>query len=224
MSILSAAGPTTEFFVGLDLGQIRDYSALVVVEHPLGDVPQGSGVWQRFGRPAVYHARHVERIPLGTPYPEIVRRTMELMAQPQLRPRPIDPSPQLAVDATGVGVAVIDMLREAGLVFTPIVITGGDHITRSDGALRIPKRDLVANAQVLLQQRRLRFASRMAHVGELTRELLDFRVKIDAKTAHDSYGAWRDGEHDDLVLALCLAMWIAEGGRGSRWWDEDGEE
>ena len=33
---------------------------------------------------------------------------------------------------------------------------------------------------------------------------------IVADTAHDSYGAWREGAHDDLVLAVCLALWIAE--------------
>jgi hypothetical protein len=27
------------------------------------------------------------------------------------------------------------------------------------------------------------------------------------ETLADVYGAWREGEHDDLVLALCLAVW-----------------
>jgi hypothetical protein len=36
----------------------------------------------------------------------------------------------------------------------------------------------------------------------LVQELLNFRVKIDPLTAHDSYGCWREGGHDDLVLAL----------------------
>ena len=32
---------------------------------------------------------------------------------------------------------------------------------------------------------------------------------------HDTYGAWREGVHDDLVLATALACWYAEriGGR-----------
>ncbi len=28
--------------------------------------------------------------------------------------------------------------------------------------------------------------------------------------AHDSYGAWREGTHDDLVLAVALALWAGE--------------
>jgi hypothetical protein len=41
-------------------------------------------------------------------------------------------------------------------------------------------------------------------------EFLAFRVKIDPLTAHDSYGAWREGAHDDLVLAVAVAAWYAE--------------
>ena len=32
-------------------------------------------------------------------------------------------------------------------------------------------------------------------------------VRGSLETAHDSYGAWREGQHDDLVLALALALW-----------------
>ncbi|MEJ7861626.1 MAG: hypothetical protein WKF90_08310 [Pyrinomonadaceae bacterium] len=31
-------------------------------------------------------------------------------------------------------------------------------------------------------------------------------------SAHDTYGAWREGTHDDLVLAAALALWCANGG------------
>jgi excisionase family DNA binding protein len=41
----------------------------------------------------------------------------------------------------------------------------------------------------------------------LMRELLAFRVKINLQTEHDSYEAWREKDHDDLVLAVALAVW-----------------
>jgi hypothetical protein len=34
------------------------------------------------------------------------------------------------------------------------------------------------------------------------------RVKITA-SGNEQYGAWREGEHDDLVLAVALACWGA---------------
>jgi hypothetical protein len=60
----------------------------------------------------------------------------------------------------------------------------------------------------------------------LTEELSRFKMKFNAATAHDSYAAWREGDHDDLVLATALAAWW-----GSRmvagwvWWlDPSGDE
>jgi hypothetical protein len=41
----------------------------------------------------------------------------------------------------------------------------------------------------------------------LKKELLNFRRKINLKTAHDSYEHWRESDHDDLVLAAALACW-----------------
>jgi hypothetical protein len=44
----------------------------------------------------------------------------------------------------------------------------------------------------------------------LVQELLTFRVRIDSATGRDSYAAWRESAHDDLVLALAVAVWWAE--------------
>ena len=56
---------------------------------------------------------------------------------------------------------------------------------------------------------RLRIAAALPEADTLVRELLAFQVKITA-AAHDTYGAWREGTHDDLVLAVALACWHAE--------------
>jgi hypothetical protein len=45
----------------------------------------------------------------------------------------------------------------------------------------------------------------------LTDELLNFRYKI-TQVSNLTYEAWREGAHDDLVLALSLAVWKAEKG------------
>ena len=43
----------------------------------------------------------------------------------------------------------------------------------------------------------------------LVEELMAFQVKVNAQ-AHDTYGAWREGAHDDLVLAVAVATWLAD--------------
>jgi hypothetical protein len=183
------------FLIGLDLGQARDYTAMVIVERMLPSLSDEQ---------IEYHVRHLERYELGTPYTEIVEDMTDLLSD-----RDFAGKTSLIVDGTGVGVPVIEMFREAGLSPLPIWITGGDAVSRKGRILRVPKRDLVSVLQVLFQSRRLK-VSRAIDLGSvLVEELMNFRVKITAN-ANDTYGAWREGTHDDLVLALSLACWTGE--------------
>jgi len=207
------------YLVGLDLGQAQDYTALAVVEQ-VGGAPtvldlSGSAYrrpdprqrQERHWEPARYHVRHLERFRLGTPYPDVVKRVQGLCAAPSLGDY------ELIVDATGVGAPVVDLLSEAGLAPIAVTITAGNAVTYEDGGYRVPKRDLVSTLQVLLQTERLKVAEGLPEAATLVREMLAFEVKI-TDTAHDMYGAWREGAHDDLVLAVALACWYGERDKG----------
>jgi hypothetical protein len=176
----------TMYLLGLDLGQAADYSALAIAKRQ-----EERGV-------ASYQMPWLERFELGTSYPAIVTavvaRVGQLATQEPTVPR------VLVVDATGVGRPVVDLLVRAKPAARLIAVT----ITG------VPKRELVSTAQVFLQGRRLAIADKLPEAATLTRELLAFQVKISAETAHDSYGAWREGSHDDLVLAVALALWAGE--------------
>ncbi|PLS87020.1 MAG: hypothetical protein CYG60_04155 [Actinobacteria bacterium] len=198
------------FKVGLDLGQSADYTALSVVQAL--KVPTGGG---NFG--TSLHLRHLERYPLRTPYPEIAERVAALMRDPLLSPEELDPArrrvfraaPELVVDNTGVGVAVTDLLRKLGLKFVSVTITGGDRANGAGRTMRVPKRDLVASLEVPFHTGTLKVAEGLDLWPALKGELLNFRRKINLKTAHDSYEHWRETDHDDLVLATALACWQA---------------
>jgi hypothetical protein len=73
---------------------------------------------------------------------------------------------------------------------------------------KVPKRELVASVQVGLQSRTLRVARDLVHAETLRSELAAFEVRVTA-AANDTYGAWREGTHDDLVLAVALTCWWA---------------
>ena len=211
--IVLPAHPERQCFMGLDLGQQSDPTAIAIAEQ--GHGPLGETDWER-QVPAErrYAIRHLERLPLGTSYPAVVTRICALVAQP-----PLLGAAQLAVDATGVGLPVVDMLRAAPLYDTPlypVLITSGDHVTEDRGIYHVPKRTLVAHLQVLLQAERLKIAAALAEAVTLTRELLNFKIKITA-AANDVYGVWREGQHDDLVLAAALAIWLGEQGRAGVW-------
>lgn len=191
-----------EFYCGLDLGQVSDYTALTIAERILPPTDRSN---------ALYHFRHVERLKLGTSYPDLVAHVTTLVNSPQLKGRVT-----LVLDYTGVGRPVADLFRRARLSCSlrAIYVHGGDAVTREGGWLiGVPKRDLIASAQVLLQSERLKIAAILPDTAILTTELVNMRVKIDPRTAHDSYAAWRENQHDDLVFAVSLACWMGENQR-----------
>lgn len=181
--------PTPTQFLGLDLGQAADFTALALV------VRQANG----------YSVPLLDRI-RGVPYPDLVGNVADLMETPELAGKT-----QLVVDATGVGRPVMDMLRGAGLQPVALTIHGGAKVTSGRRSPRVPKRDLINGLLLTLQAGALRISDQLPHAETLTRELTEMRRKVSA-AGHDSYGVWRDGEHDDLVLALAIALWAAERG------------
>jgi hypothetical protein len=97
-----------------------------------------------------------------------------------------------------------------------VSIHGGDTVTHEGLYYRVPKRDLVSSVLVAMQSGRLKIASSLPDAGVLVKELENFKVKIDPQTAHDSYSAWREGVHDDLVLSVSLAVWYGNKRAGCR--------
>ena len=183
-----------KFYVGLDLGQARDYTAVAILE--------------RSQKECRWEVRHLHRFPLGTAYPSLVESTRDIVRRP-----PLLGNVQLVIDATGVGRPVLDIFRKGnmGHGVVGVSIHGGDAVSQdpSISGYRVPKRDLVSNLQLLFQQRLLRIPTDLRESEILIQELRSFRVQI-SDAGHDSYGAWRSGEHDDMVLAVALAAWLGQ--------------
>ena len=72
-----------QYALGLDLGQVRDHSAIVVVEQVTSCFDLEAEGYIRLQAPE-YRVRHVERFPLGTTYPAIVDGVEETLADPAL--------------------------------------------------------------------------------------------------------------------------------------------
>jgi hypothetical protein len=183
---------------GLDLGQAADPSALAVLRRRQGE-----------GGPH-YLVALLERFELGLSYTAQAARVAALFER-----EPLAGSP-LAVDETGVGKAVVDFFRAGTIraLLRPILITAGHKVSREGAGWHVPKKELVSCLQALLQGRRLKVARGLHERQLLAQELENFRVKVTA-AANETFGAWREGEHDDLVLAVALAAWLGENASAS---------
>jgi hypothetical protein len=187
----------SNFVIGLDLGQAQDYTALAILER----IAQYDGAFRE--KPPMLHCRHLERYALGTRYPAIVTAVGDMLERPLLK------GADLVIDATGVGRAVCDMFTAAKIPHMRVLVTAGDDVNEEGGYFKVPKRDLAGAVQAPLQDHRLKFADGLALGPTLVTEMLNFKVKITA-AANDTYGAWREGEHDDLIFAVMLACWWAQ--------------
>jgi hypothetical protein len=193
--------PPDGFIVALDLAQAQDFSALVVNELTHAPDPGRPGAWVR-----LHAIRHLRRWPLGTSYTDVAGDVGRVLARL--------PGAVLLVDKTGVGAAVADLFKAAGLAarMIAVVITGGHQTVREGGEVHVPKKELVSAVQSCLQRRTLKIAPMLKEAETLRRELGAFRVKVSASTGNETFEAWRERDHDDLVLAVAMAVWHGERG------------
>lgn len=200
-----------DYYVGIDIGQVSDSTALGVIERHRAivaphlrhrDLIEAASA-EAGKTPVKLDLVHLHRIPLGVTYPAQVDIICDLMRRPVLR------GAQVYLDATGVGLGPFQMLKKAGLRnLHSIKITGstGPAKQTQDG-WNVGKAELVGAVQIEMQTGRLRLGSRIPEAGTLVRELKEFRSRQSA-AGHLSFNA-REGQHDDLVLAVSYAVFGA---------------
>lgn len=207
--------PVTRRVVGLDLGKAVDFTALVDLEWTWPP-PGGLAVPK-----PVYNVTALKRWPLGTSYVALAGWLARYFASPA-GVNSGGPPPVLVVDETGVGIAVIEMIRErllaaqfpGGLVCLTITAGSGCSVVDT-GRWRVAKKQLASVLVTLFQERRLALAQ-VPERDVLIREAQTFSVKV-TPAGNETFESWRENEHDDLVLALALACWSAENLVWSPW-------
>jgi hypothetical protein len=206
------------YTLGLDLGKLDDFTALAIAEE------RPHSVREDFARATIapvwsddpdYRIPWLQRWPLGTAYHAIAAAVGALVADLAARPAT---EVQLFLDATGVGVAVVEIVAAQPAIaaltsgLAAVTITSGlDVLTGSRDGYRtfnVPKKDLVGVAQTTLQRHKLHVAESLPDAATLTDELRKFEARITA--AANVVYTHREGEHDDLVLATALALWGAK--------------
>jgi hypothetical protein len=75
------------------------------------------------------------------------------------------------------------------------------------GYWSVPKKDLVFPAVAAFQQGKIRVAKGIRDREALVAELKNYRRTTNIATGNVSFEPWRESEHDDLLFAVCLALW-----------------
>ncbi len=203
------------FYCGLDLGQDRDYSALVILER----------VWRAELGPDVYehHIRFAKRYPHYTLYPDVAADAVENVLHneklvvrdlPRTPPYGYRERPLLVIDAGGPGKAVRDELIRRGDVrkreFVAVVLTGGLTESRGDGGTyNVPKSRLLEQLKVDAEFGMVKISEGLDLLDTLKREFANIRPKIRPDQKALTYEEIRERVHDDLVIASALAHWAA---------------
>jgi hypothetical protein len=181
------------YTVGVDLGQSNDFTAICIVRK-----------FEEPGQKPIFQVGYLSRLPLGTPYPAIVSHVIDLLCRPQIRGKS-----ELVIDYTGVGRPVFDMFRDQGTSPIGVNITGGTAITHEGLIWSVPKGHLISRIQMLLHAGRLKIHADLPDATALVGELQSFKADF-TDTGYVKFNA-RSGAHDDLVLAIGVALWRAYG-------------
>src|SRR5215208_7172528 len=169
------------YSLGVDLGQASDFTAIAVLEKTI--VPPETALFSPTGE------RPGNRLVEGT----TVGRGICDMLDSELKRR----------GTTTKGMPKVDFRR--------VSVTGSNTTLkrpdRSNGYWSVPKRDLIFPAVAAFQQGKIRIARGIADREALVNELKNYSRKTNIASGNTAFEPWRESDHDDLLFAVCLALW-----------------
>lgn len=202
--------PFSKVAVGVDLGQSHDPTSIAVIEERGIEIAPGAPLSRIDmlrssirSQPSIYYLRLLEQAPLGESYPAQAARLKRILSRQAIA----EHSPECWIDYTGVGRAVADIFRQERVPLLKLltITANGQAGPNGHGGHSVPKLDLVSRLQALMHSGRLRMPETLPLAKAFRRELIDFRVGYTA-VGNATFGA-REGAHDDLVLAVALAVY-----------------
>jgi hypothetical protein len=222
-----------EFTVGVDIGQVSDFTAMVVLKKsvtppdsalfsPVGPEP-GNRLVNGSVKFDVVYARRVKDRRLTQTAREVFERVLKLAPQGAFGEKG---QISLAVDGTGLGRTVIDVFRDEmdgrrrRREYMPEIDFRPVNWRSSAESMKRPQRDgdywpvpwaqAVWPTVVGFQEEKIRIG-RVDDKEQLLHELRSFRMKKPKPgSGVEKYESFREKDHDDLLAALTLAYWL--------WW------
>ncbi len=182
--------------VSLSLGTVAEPNALVMVQ-PRTEFSESGGDRRSRDSKNYFDVTWIERFPAGRPIPAVAARACELISDKRLADHYT-----LLLDITSTGAAPARVFEGRGIYPALVDLTNTAAAEQSGSSLRVPLRDAIGAAQVVLQTARLKVASELELAGTLVADLTAFDAKPVARNMD-----LRGGRNADLVFALAVALW-----------------
>ena len=198
--------------VSLSLGTVAEPNALVMVQPRTEFSEIVVDRWSRDSK-NFFDVTLIERFPAGRPIPAVVARACELISDKRLAD-----NYTLLLDITSTGAAPARAFEGRGIYPALVDLTNTAAAEQAGSSLRVPLRDVIGAAQMILQTARLKVASELELAETLVADLTAFDPKPVARDMD-----LRGGRNADLVFALAVALWWGDGLTwGDKWPAVDG--
>jgi hypothetical protein len=211
-----------EYLIIVDPGKKRDPAALMVMRDNFKIVDGDSRIGIPDKKQHFYEIVFIDKF-VNTKYTDLVRNVCVLSEH-----RDLKNNHDLLVDGTGVGEAVVDIMRESYLTPIPIVFTGGGDVNEKysefssvfsnaqAGKMRgaqvlkeicVPRDDLVTAGQVVSQQGRIGIVPSLKFAEDFRKQLMGFKGDPNTTRKKMRYEAENEETHDDLIVCYLMGAW-----------------
>lgn len=212
--------------IGLDVGQRRDPSVATVAEHEFRPdracrcADPSAADWSPYIVPSPdqwfrcrlcmttagprehFNLRRIWRWPLHTEYGTVAEDVHAIWRQTAVHHRTL-----VMVDATGIGLAVVDLVAPMGVPVMPVHFTSTDKVLVRNNetviGMSVGVEAMVGRLISLYGAGRVHLSPKNEYRAELERQMRAYGIEID-DDGKTSWGA-RGQEHDDFVVSVGLA-------------------
>ena len=181
-----------EHFIGLDLGQRVDFSAFAVLTAVTHIADTRDPYYCHHKRTELLRLRDAAQCPAGLEYKKIPSVVYQIR-----RALGWDLNVTLAVDASGPGLPVVEMIKASSPqaeVQAYIIVPGGAGLSMRKGIHTIGRQTLLSSLRIALETGVIRFPGNLHCRQQLIDQILATSIEGPSTS------------HDDMVFALALAV------------------
>ena len=184
------------YWVGADLGQANDYSAVCVIKDQALPVSDGNRIVVGTRERTVVYADKFK----GVSYVDVIDHLIKVR-----NASPFGGKSELVIDGTSIGRVVSDMLWEQGVDHNAVQMTGGQEWRRSGRYVNASKTLMIDNLAVLFAAGELKFAHDLHLRSEIAEDLASFSTQTTAAGNQIITQSRNASGHGDLGISLIVA-------------------